>query len=124
MNIKTLITKIKKRKKDVNLPLIKKAYIFAENAHSDQKRASAEPYIKHCLNVALILNELGMDDETIAAGLLHDVLEDTPIKYQQLEKEFGVKIASLVDGATKISKLKLSVIKNSRDESPQNLEKT
>ena len=108
MNIKTLITKIKKRKKDVNLPLIKKAYIFAENAHSGQKRASAEPYIKHCLNVALILNELGMDDETIAAGLLHDVLEDTPIKYQQLEKEFGVKIASLVEGVTKISKLKFS----------------
>lgn len=108
MNLKTLISKIKKRKRNSNIALIKKAYMFAESAHSGQKRASNEPYIKHLLHVASILNDLGMDDETIIAGLLHDTLEDTKTTYKELEKEFGTTIASLVDGVTKISELKFN----------------
>ncbi|MEK6973790.1 MAG: RelA/SpoT family protein [Nanoarchaeota archaeon] len=108
MNIQKLISEIKKSKIPINLSLIKKAYLFAEQAHHNQKRLSKEPYIKHPLNVAFILIKLNMDEETIAAGILHDILEDTKITYLQLEKEFGRKIASLVDGVTNISKINYS----------------
>lgn len=108
MNLKLLLTGIKKLNKDANLNLIKRAYIFAESAHDGQFRSSGDNYIKHPLNVALILSSIGMDDETICAGLLHDVLEDTKVTYEQLLKELGLNIANLVDGVTKISNLKYS----------------
>ncbi|MBI2670913.1 bifunctional (p)ppGpp synthetase/guanosine-3',5'-bis(diphosphate) 3'-pyrophosphohydrolase [Candidatus Woesearchaeota archaeon] len=120
MNIKTLITELKKSKIKISLALIKKAYLFAEFAHQGQKRASNEPYIKHSLNVAFILVKLGMDEETIVAGLLHDILEDTKITSSQLEKEFGKKTASLVEGVTKISNLKYS---NKEETNIENLRK-
>lgn len=108
MNIQKLVSEIKKSKIPINISLIKKAYFFAEQAHSSQKRLSKEPYIKHPLNVAFILIKLNMDEETIAAGLLHDILEDTKITYAHIEKEFGKKIAYLVDGVTNISKIDYS----------------
>jgi len=86
--------------------LIEKAYNFAEEAHRGQKRKSGEPYFVHPFSVAKILAELHMDSETIAAGLLHDVLEDTPTTEETITKEFGPNITELVKGTTKFSRLK------------------
>lgn len=86
--------------------LIEKAYIFAEKAHVDQKRNSGEPYFIHVFETAKILAELGMDAKTIVAGLLHDVIEDTPVDEDELEKEFGSEIVMLVNGVTKLGKMK------------------
>ncbi len=82
-------------------------YQFAETAHHGQKRKSGEDYIKHSLHVARILSEIGMDEKTIAAGILHDVPEDTTITLDQVEKNFGDEVAYLVDGVTKLGKIKL-----------------
>lgn len=86
--------------------LIKKAWEFAEKAHGDQKRLSGEPYISHPATVAYFLSEAGMDKETIAAGILHDTLEDTEITYNDLKENFGDDVARLVKGVTKIGDLK------------------
>ncbi len=86
--------------------LITKAYKFAEDAHSGQKRMSGDPYFIHVFETAKILVGLGMDTETIAAGFLHDVLEDTKITETELEKEFGSEILFLVNGVTSLRKLK------------------
>jgi len=85
--------------------LIKRAYRVAEEAHHEQKRASGEPYINHCLAVAGILAELRVPTEVIAAGLLHDTVEDTYITLSDLKQDFGETIEMLVDGVTKLTKL-------------------
>ena len=82
--------------------VVERAYAVAEHAHRNQKRASGEAYIQHCLAVAKILGDLRLDSPTIAAGLLHDVLEDTEITYEQMQRDFGNEIATLVDGVTKL----------------------
>ena len=84
------------------------AFRFAENAHKTQRRASNEPFISHPVQVADLLISLGMDYETIAAALLHDVLEDTPVKAEALASEFGQSIAGLVLGVTKLDKITFS----------------
>ncbi|MES2953131.1 MAG: RelA/SpoT family protein [Patescibacteria group bacterium] len=86
--------------------LIEKAYHFAKEAHKDQKRFSGEPYFLHLYSTALILSELRMDAEVIAAGLLHDSVEDVGVTSEQLSKEFSPDIAFLVDGVTKLGALK------------------
>ena len=86
--------------------LVTKAYQFAEKAHEGQKRFSGEPYFNHCFETAKILAEQGMGPVSIAAGLLHDTLEDANIKPEDLEKEFGKEILFLVDGVTKLGKLR------------------
>ena len=86
--------------------LIEKAYDFALKAHGDQKRMSGEPYFVHVFETAKILATLGMDAITISAGLLHDVLEDTETKKEELIKEFGEDIVFLVNGVTKLGTLK------------------
>ena len=83
--------------------VVEKAYDFAFHAHGDQKRDGGEPYIVHPLAVAYFLSTLHLDGNTLAAALLHDVLEDTPVKQKELEKEFGKEITFLVDSVTKIS---------------------
>lgn len=88
-----------------NLELVEKAYHVAAEAHKDQKRKSGEPYIIHPLCVAIILAELELDKETIAAGLLHDVLEDTAISYDEMKNQFGEEVVLLVDGVTKLTNL-------------------
>lgn len=88
--------------------LVKKAYQIANDAHKDQKRKSGEPYIIHPLSVALILVDLGLDQESIAAGLLHDVVEDTIMTKEELEAEFGEEVALIVDGVTKLGQLTYS----------------
>jgi len=85
--------------------LTKRAYIVAEKAHAGEKRKTGEPYIQHPLNVALLLAEIGMDSDTVAAGLLHDVVEDSDIGLKDLTREFNQHIASLVDGVTKLEQI-------------------
>ena len=88
-----------------NSKLIKKAYDFAKQYHGDQKRKSGESYLVHPVNVAYILSTLELDDETICAALLHDVVEDTPATNEDLIREFGITIANMVSGVTKLSKI-------------------
>ncbi len=85
--------------------LVEKAYNYSVEAHSGQLRESGESYITHPLGVALILTELELDLVTIVAGLLHDVVEDTPVTLEQIQEEFGEEVAALVDGVTKLSRL-------------------
>ena len=87
---------------------IKKAYEYAENLHQGQMRQSGEPYISHPLNVAYILAEMHADRDTICAGLLHDTLEDTNIKKEDIAHDFNQTVANLVDGVTKMSKMNFS----------------
>ena len=100
-----LITEIKKYHPSSNLSDIEKAYKVAYKAHEGQKRKSGEPYIIHPLCVAIILAELELDKESIIAGLLHDVVEDTVMTSEDVEKEFGDEVALLVDGVTKLGQL-------------------
>lgn len=87
-------------------PLIEKAYAFASKAHLGHKRKNGEPYINHCVETARTLIDWKLDESTIAAGLLHDVVEDTPVTEEELKREFGEEISLLVDGVTKISHVK------------------
>ena len=91
-----------------DISMIEKAYGVAYNAHKNQFRKSGEPYIIHPLNVAIILADLELDKETIVAGLLHDVVEDTIMTEEDLKREFGDDVALLVDGVTKLEKIPLS----------------
>lgn len=86
--------------------IIKRAYDFAEKAHGDEKRKSGEPYIVHPHAIARHLAEMGMDRDTVVAGILHDTTEDTPVHIDEIRKEFGETVAFLVDSLTKLSKLK------------------
>jgi len=91
---------------DGRLDLLSKAFWFGFDAHRGQFRRSGDPYFEHCVAAAYILSELNMDITTIAAGLLHDVVEDTGVTIAEVENEFGGDIATLVDGVTKISDLR------------------
>ena len=93
---------------DEEKALIKSAYDLAWDAHKNQKRESGEPYIQHPLNVALTLTKMNLDTETIVAALLHDVIEDTAYTLAEIENKFGKKIAFLVNGVTKLDKIKYS----------------
>ncbi len=103
-----LIASIQKYHPSADISLVEKAYNIAYKAHAGQTRKSGEAYIIHPLCVAIILAELEMDKETIAAGLLHDVLEDTKITKDELVDEFGAEVLLLVDGVTKLKHLHLS----------------
>ncbi len=105
LNQKDLIKKVKTYNKFLNPETLSKAYIFALNAHKNQKRDSGDPYLIHPVAVADILTDLKLDSATIATGLLHDTLEDTKITYKTVQEEFGKEVADLVDGVTKISAL-------------------
>ncbi|MFW6006475.1 MAG: RelA/SpoT family protein [Halanaerobiales bacterium] len=106
MNIEELINEIKKKMENADISVVKKAYNYAKTAHQDQKRVSGEPFIKHPLGVAYILANLGLDIISIAAALLHDVVEDTDITSEDIIDEFGKEISLLVDGVTKLTQLK------------------
>ena len=100
-----LITRVRRYHPSDDISLIERAYKVANDAHKDQARKSGEPYIIHPLCVAIILADLEMDKETIAAGLLHDVVEDTIMTTDQIRVEFGDDVALLVDGVTKLGQL-------------------
>ena len=93
---------------EYDLNVIERAYRLAAESHKEQKRLSGAPYISHPVAVACILVELGMDTESVAAGLLHDVVEDTPISLEQIRKQFGAGVASLTDGVTKLGRIPYS----------------
>ena len=100
-----LIEKIKTYHPSDDFSMVEKAYQLANGAHKDQKRKSGEPYIIHPLKVAYILAELELDMESIVAGILHDVIEDTEYTYEDISNMFSEEIAALVDGVTKLGKL-------------------
>lgn len=115
-----LLSRVRKYHPSSNLSMIERAYDTAYRAHADQKRKSGEPYIIHPLCVSIILADLEMDMETISAGLLHDVVEDTIMTGEQLSEMFGPDVELLVDGVTKLQKLHFT--KNDENKSPDRLE--
>lgn len=118
--LEELLVRIKSYYPQADLKFIEKAYLFSEQAHEGQIRRSGEPYISHPLSVAGILASLKMDVETIATGLLHDTVEDTPATLADIEREFGKPVAELVDGVTKISQIKF---RNSLEKQGENIRK-
>lgn len=104
-NIEDIIAKIKANHPDAPLQMVEKAYQLAYHSHAGQLRVSGEEYICHPLGVANILADLQIDAVTISASLLHDVVEDTDVTLEKLEKEFGKEVAMLVDGVTKLSRI-------------------
>lgn len=105
--IESLISHILSYNPASDIETIKRAYSYAEEVHKDQIRSSGDPYITHCLATAEILADLEMDDLTISAALLHDVIEDGGVKKEEIEKRFGAKVAELVDGVTVIGNIGL-----------------
>ena len=103
-----LVETVKKYHPSSDLSMIEKAYRVADKMHEGQKRKSGEPYIMHPLCVSIILAELELDKETIVAGILHDVIEDTEMTYEDVSREFSEEVAILVDGVTKLTQLDLS----------------
>ena len=118
----SLIDRVRKYHPSDDISLIEKAYEVARRAHEGQLRKSGEPYIIHPLYVAIILAGLEMDKETITAGILHDVVEDTVLTKKQIAEQFGSDVALLVDGVTKLKKLKLSGDYVDRTQSQQDMQ--
>ena len=116
LNSEDLINKVKVYNKFLNPEKLNKAYDFAVKAHSNQKRASGDPYSVHPIEVANILTDLKLDSATITTGLLHDTIEDTFATYETIKGEFGLEVADLVDGVTKISALENTASPNSKAE--------
>lgn len=110
---------MRKQGGNYDFALVEKAYKRCVDAHKGQRRLSGEEYYMHPFSVAKILVSLGMDSESIAAGLLHDVIEDTDISAEQVEKEFGASVLTLVDGVTKLGKLPISA----KEQQSENLRK-
>ena len=116
LNSDELINKVKIYNKFLNPEKLNKAYDFAVKAHSNQKRASGDPYSVHPIEVANILTDLKLDSATITTGLLHDTIEDTFATYETIQDEFGNEVADLVDGVTKISVFENTASANSKAE--------
>ena len=116
-----LIKRVKRYHPSDDVTVIEQAYKMALQAHQKQKRKSGEPYIIHPLSVAIILADLEMDKETIVAGLLHDIVEDTEVTEEELEEKFGRETAQIVDGVTKLGELKYKADKI--EEQAENLRK-
>lgn len=104
--MRTVIDKINDNYTDEEHEFLIKAYRYAEKMHENQKRASGEPYFTHPCAVAEILIDLGLDAPTVAAAFLHDVIEDTPATPDDIKREFGEEVYHLVDGVTKLDKIK------------------
>ena len=105
--VDTLIAKVKHYLPADKLRIVTDAYEFAATAHDGQVRMSGEPFIEHPLETALFLADLRMDASALAAALLHDVIEDTDVDFEELESKFGTEVAKLVDGVTKLTKTEL-----------------
>lgn len=116
ITIEDVISKKKEKTKRVDTKLIMKAYNLAYSKHKDQCRRSGEPYIIHPINVAYILADIGLDDSTICAALLHDVVEDTDLTNEDLKKEFGEEIAQMVAGVTKLGEMQFETLEEKQVE--------
>ena len=101
----SLIETVRRNAPNSNIDLVRRAGEFAIDAHGSDSRKSGEPYVLHPIEVAAILAQMQLDPETIAGALLHDVIEDTPVELEQIEKQFGPRVAKLVDGATKLGRI-------------------
>src|SRR3989338_10162341 len=108
MSLSDLLEKFRSYSPSVDAGVLEKAYEFSKHMHRDQQRASGEHYFTHCEAVAETLLEFKLDLPTVAAGLLHDVVEDTPVTAEDLKAEFGEEIARLVQGVTKLDALQFS----------------
>jgi len=115
MTINQIVNNFKANNPKADTTMIQLAYDFAIKAHSGQKRKSGEPYIQHCLHTAFVLVQIKADMETIIAGLLHDIPEDTEYTLADIEKNFGKEVADLVEGITKLSKIKYRGIERYRE---------
>ncbi len=104
-NLETLLAVLKKNNKAEDLQLVEKAYLYADEKHNGQKRKSGDPYFVHPVRVAHTIAELGLDAKSVCAALLHDVVEDTEVTLEEIEKDFGETVAMLVDGVTKLGKI-------------------
>ena len=116
ITIQDVISKKKEHSRRVDTKLILKAYNYALKHHGNQLRKSGEPYIIHPLNVAYILADIGMDDSTISAALLHDVVEDTDVTNEDIVREFGQEIADMVAGVTKLGNIAFASIEEQQVE--------
>src|SRR5213596_4299794 len=103
-----LMKRMQENRPQDDLTIVKKAYDYSQKQHSGQQRASGEPYLVHPLEVALVLAAMTMDAVSVAAGLLHDSVEDTSITIVDIRKEFGEQVAHIVEGVTKISQIDFS----------------
>src|ERR1700688_701084 len=115
-----LLTTVRENRPSDDLEVIRKAWEFCMRQHEGQKRASGEPYIIHPLEVAQVLAELKMDSTAIAAGLLHDAVEDTDVTSAEIAKRFGEQVAHIVEGVTKLDKIKFA---NREDHQAENIRK-
>lgn len=106
IRIQEILDKVESYRPDADLELIRKAYVFAAALHAGQTRLSGEPYLSHPLAVANALADLRLDDASIIAGLMHDTVEDTHVTLDEVRESFGNEVAEIVDGVTKISKIK------------------
>ena len=118
-----LIEKVKKYDPNSNIPLLEKAYAVSKAAHEGQQRNSGEPYIIHPVEVAIILAEMELDCTALVAALLHDTIEDTTCTYEELKAQFGVEVADLVDGVTKLTKLGKLSFTTKEEQQVENLRK-
>ncbi|MCX7904062.1 MAG: bifunctional (p)ppGpp synthetase/guanosine-3',5'-bis(diphosphate) 3'-pyrophosphohydrolase, partial [Caloramator sp.] len=118
--LQRLLDKIRENNLDVDIEMIQKAYNVAEKAHEGQLRESGDPYILHPVEVAIILVEMGLDTDAICAALLHDVVEDTHLSYDDVKREFNESIADLVDGVTKLGKIEY---KSKEEQQAENIRK-
>ena len=116
ITINDVINKKKEISRKVDNKLIMKAFDYANEKHKDQKRGSGEPYIIHPINVAYILAEIGLDEATICAALLHDVVEDTDATHEDLVEIFGQEIADMVKGVTKLGNIQFATIEETQVE--------
>ena len=105
LRLSMLLIEVSSCNDQADFELLNRAYYFAKEHHEGQIRKSGEPFLAHCVEVARLLAQLGLDHTTVAAGLLHDVIEDTPATYEEVAKQFGDKIAELIAGVTKIDQI-------------------
>ena len=115
-NLAEFIIQIESYNANIDIDIVRRAYLMAERAHAEQFRSSGHPYIEHCIQVAFTLAEFHMDSATIAAGMIHDVVEDTDIGLETIRAEFGDEVADLVDGVTKIGAMRFDSIEEQQVE--------
>src|SRR5437870_11539501 len=111
-----IVRKVEASRPGEDLTLLRKAYDFSLAEHRSQKRLSGEPFVSHPLEVANVLADMKLDVVCLAAGMLHDVVEDTPITIERVKQEFGVDVARIVEGVTKISRLEVVLAQDQQAE--------